>query len=271
VEHAVNRHRLSTVIDDAERAGRLTLTTAQIAELLPGVSPDALRQALLRQQRRGRLTRVARGAGQWLLVPLMHAESGAPPIETWLHRFLTTTVKEPYYVALLSAAEAYGVSPYPTTVTQVMVPAQRRPITVGRQRIVFHTRANITPLPTRWHETADGRFLISTPELTMLDLIRRQELVGGVDRVSEVVAELAAHATADGLAAALDAASDVPNAQRLGALLALNGSTLADTIAAWLEDRSLRTILLASGISGPLEKDEIFCVLRPAHLQTSNT
>lgn len=267
----MNRHRLSAVIDDAERAGRLTLTTAQLAELLPGVSPDALRQALLRQQRRGRVTRIARGAGQWLLVPLMHAESGAPPIETWLHCFLTTTVKEPYYVALLSAAEAYGVSPYPTTVTQVMVPAQRRPITVGRQRIVFHTRANITPLPTRWHETADGRFLISTPELTMLDLIRRQELVGGVDRVSEVVAELAAHATADGLAAALDAASDVPNAQRLGALLALNGSTLADTIAAWLEDRSLRTILLASGISGPLEKDEIFCVLRPAHLQASNT
>jgi len=97
-------------------------------------------------------------------------------------------------MTLLSAAEAYGVSPYPTTVTQVMVPAQRRPITVGRQRIVFHTRANITPLPIRWHETADGRFLISTPELTMLDLIRRQELVGGVDRVSEVVAELAAHA-----------------------------------------------------------------------------
>jgi predicted transcriptional regulator of viral defense system len=270
-EQAVNRHRLSTVIDDAERAGRLTLTTAQIAELLPGVSPNALRQALLRQQRRGRLTRVARGAGQWLLVPLMHAESGAPPIETWLHRFLTTTVKEPYYVGLLSAAEAYGVSPYATTITQVMVPAQRRPITVGRQRIVFHTRANITALPTRWHETADGRFLISTPELTMLDLIRRQELAGGVDRVSEVVAELAARATADGLAAALEAASDVPNAQRLGALLALNGSTLADTIGAWLEDRSLRTILLASGISGPLEKDEIFRVLRPAHLQASNT
>lgn len=271
MKQLVNRQRLSTVIDDAERSGRLTLTTAQIAELLPGVSRDALRQALLRQQRRGRLARVTRGAGQWLLVPLMHAESGAPPIETWLHRFLTTTVKEPYYVALLSAAEAYGVSPYATTVTQVMVAAQRRPITVGRQRVVFHTRANITALPTRWHETADGRFLISTPELTMLDLIRRQELVGGVDRVSEVVAELAAHATADALSAALEAASDVPNAQRLGALLALNGSTLADTIAAWLEDRSLRTILLVSGISGPLVKDKIFRVLRPAHPQASNT
>jgi hypothetical protein len=89
--------------------------------------------------------------------------------------------------------------------------------------------------------------------------------------VSEVVAELVARATAVGLIAALDATSDFPNAQRLGALLALNGSTLADAIAAWLDDRSLRTILLVSGTSGALKKDEIFRVLRPAHLQVSNT
>jgi predicted transcriptional regulator of viral defense system len=262
-------HRLSNVLDDAERAGRLMLTTAQIAELLPGVSAEALRQSLIRQQRRGRITRVARGVDQWLLVPLMHAESGAPPLETWLHRFLTTVVG-PYYVGLLSAAEAYGVAPYATTVTQVMVRDQRRRMTVGRQRIVFHTRANIGALPTRWHETADGRFLISAPELTMLDLVRRQEIVGGVSRVSEVVAELAAHATAEGLAAALQAARDVPNAQRLGALLALHRIPLAGAVAAWLEDRSLRTIPLAPGISAPLEEDDLFRVLRPAHLQASN-
>lgn len=265
------RSRLSTVIDDAERTGRLTLTTEQLAQMLPGMSAKALHQALFRQQRRGRLTRVARGTGQWVLVPLMHAASGAPPLETWLHRFLTTTLKEPYYVGLLSAAEAYGVSPYATTVTQVMVPRQRRPITVGRQRIVFHTRANITGLPTRWHETNDGRFLISTPELTMLDLIRRQDIVGGLGRVSEVLAELAAQATADGLTTALDAANDVPNAQRLGALLARHSAAIAGTIAEWLDDRSLRTIRLSPTISGPLEEDKTFRVMRPIHLQASNT
>lgn len=264
-------YRLSTVIDDAERTGRLTLTTEQLAQMLPGLSARALQQALFRLQRRGRLTRVARGAGHWVVVPLMHAASGAPPLETWLHRFLTTTLKEPYYVGLLSAAEAYGVSPYATTFTQIMVSRQRRPITVGRQRIVFHTRANITRLPTRWHETDDGRFRISTPELTMLDLIRRQDIVGGLGRVIEVLTELAAHATGDGLTAALDAANDVPNAQRLGALLAPHSAALAETIAAWLDDRPLRTIRLSPTISGAIEEDKIFRVMRPTHLQASNT
>jgi predicted transcriptional regulator of viral defense system len=264
-------YRLSTVIDDAERTGRLTLTTDQLAQMLPGLSAKALQQALFRLQRRGRLTRVARGAGQWVVVPLMHAATGAPPLETWLHRFLITTLKEPYYVGLLSAAETYGVSPYATTVTQVMVPRQRRPITVGRQRIVFHTRANITGLPTRWHETNDGRFLISTPELTLLDLIRRQDIVGGLGRAIEVLSELAVHATADGLTTALDAAHDVPNAQRLGALLASHSAALAETIAEWLDDRSLRTIRLSPMLSGPVEEDKTFRVMRPTHLQAANT
>jgi predicted transcriptional regulator of viral defense system len=264
-------YRVSTVIDDAERVGRLMLKTEDIGRALPGLSPKALRQALFRQQQRGRVTRVARGTGQWLIVPLMHAAVGAPPLETWLHHFLTTTLEEPYYVGLLSAAEAYGVSPYAITVTQVMVSHQRRPINVGRQHIVFHTRANITKLPTHWHETPDGRFRIATPELTMLDLLRRQDIVGGLSRVVEIVNELAAHATVDGLTATLEAANDVPNAQRLGTLLAARSATLSNAIAEWLDDCPLRTIPLAPVILGPVEEDKTFRTLRPSRLQGSNT
>lgn len=264
-------YRVSGVIDDAERAGRLTFTTEDIARALAGLSPKALQQALFRQKRRGRVTRVARGVGQWLIVPLMHAASGAPPLETWLHHFLSTVLKEPYYVGLLSAADAYGVSPYAITVTQVVVRHQRRPINVGRQHIVFHTRSNITNLPTRWHETPDGRFRISTPELTMLDLLRRQDIVGGLSRVVEVINELAAHATADGLAAALEAAADVPNAQRLGTLLTHCGNTLSETIVEWLDDGPLRKIALAPRMLGPVQEDKTFRTLRPSRLQGSNT
>ncbi len=99
-----------------------------------GTSPEALRQALHPRQRRGR---IARGAGQWVIVPLMQAQSGAPPPEIWLHRFLASALKIPYYVGLLSAAEAYGVAPDAPSVIQVMVLKQRRPIAVGRQRLTF--------------------------------------------------------------------------------------------------------------------------------------
>jgi len=262
---------LSAILDDAERSGKLMLTDAQIAASLPDKSPEALRQALHRQQRRGRIARLARGTGQWLVVPLMHAQSGAPPPETWLHRFLASALKVPYYVGLLSAAEAYGVAPYAPSVIQVMVSKQRRPIEVGRQRLTFHTRARTSVMPTRWHETPDGRYLVSTPELTMLDLMRRQQFAGGAIRVAEVVEGLSAYAHAKGLTAALIAADDTPNAQRLGALLSRQGSKLANTVAAFLKDRKLRPVTLAPGRADQNRQNAQFRVFLPERLGESNT
>ena len=80
---------LSVVLDAAEREGRLNVHTAALAAALPEVSPEALRQALHRQQTRGRIVRLSRGSGHWLIVPLQHAVSGAPPLETWLDRYLS--------------------------------------------------------------------------------------------------------------------------------------------------------------------------------------
>ena len=178
---------LSAVLDAAERSGKLNLRTEDIRAELPGVSPAALHQALHRQQRRGRLVRLSRGSDHWLIVPLQHAASGAPPPEAWLDRYMSKTLGVPYYVTLLSAAETYGASPYAVMVTQVMVPERRRPITVGRHEVVFHTRARIEDMPTRWHETPDGRFKVGTPELTALELVERVALVGGMARVVGVL------------------------------------------------------------------------------------
>lgn len=265
------KSHLSTVLDEAERSGRLMLTDAQIAESLPGTSPGALRQALHRQQRRGRIVRLARGTGQWVIVPLMHAQSGAPPPETWLHRFLASALKVPYYVGLLSAAEAYGVAPYAPSVIQVIVSTQRRPIVVGRQRLTFHTRARISDMPTRWHETPDGRFLVSTPELTMLDLLRRQELAGGATRVAELVDGLSTYAHPDGLTAALIAAHDTPNAQRLGALLSRQSAYLTDAVAAFLKGHNLRPVELTPGGADQNRENRQFRVLLPERIGKSNT
>lgn len=266
----VMKPRLSTILDDAERSGRLTLTDAQIAAALPDASPEALRQALHRQQQRGRIVRLARGAGQWVIVPLAHVESGAPPPGAWLHRFLASALKVPYYVGLLSAAEAYGVAPYAPSVIQVMVSKQRRPITVGRQRLVFHTRTRISVMPTRWHETADGRYLVSTPELTMLDLLRRQDVAGGAVRVAELVEGLGMYARPEGLREALRAADDTPNAQRLGALLSRQGSDLSEIVVAFLERRPLRSVTLAPGVAGQDMEDAKFRVRLPRRLGESN-
>lgn len=244
----VGHSSLSSVIDAAERAGKLNLRMEDIRVALPDTSSTALRQALYRQQRRGRLVRLSRGSDHWLIVPLQHAATGAPPPEAWLDRYMSKTLGVPYYVTLLSAAETYGASPYAVMVTQVMVSERRRPITVGRHEVVFHTRARIEDMPTRWHETSDGRFKVGTPELTALELVERVALVGGVARVREVLRELWASCTPQGLTEALNALQEVPTAQRLGALLALEDQdALGSRVAKWLRDKAPRLIPLERG------------------------
>lgn len=265
---------LSTVLDDAERSGKLNLRTQDIHAALPGLSPAALRQALHRQQRRGRLVRLSRGSNHWLIVPLQHAALGAPPLETWLDRYMGKTLAVPYYVTLLSAAETYGASPYAVMVTQVMVSERRRPITVGRHEVVFHTRARIDSMPTRWHETPDGRFKVGTPELTALELVERVALVGGMARAREVLRELWASCTPEGLIEALNALQEIPTAQRLGALLALDDqNALAAPVAAWLRDKPQRLVPLERGQAQDASSvvDTTFKVRMPCDERSANT
>lgn len=265
---------LSEVLDAAERAGRLNLRTDDICKALPHLSAEALRQALYRQQKRGRLIRLSRGSDHWLIVPLQHAAAGAPPLEIWLDRYLNKTLGVPYYVALLSAAETYGASPYGVMVTQVMVPERRRPITVGRHEVVFHTRSRIEDMPTRWQETPDGRFKVGTPELTALELVQRETASGGISRVREVLQALWPACTSQGLYEALEALQEIPTAQRLGILLALDDQdALASEVLKWLSDKQLRIVPLESGQNpnASSEVDAAFKVRLPADLHSAGT
>ena len=237
--------RLSDVLDACERSGKLNVRGDELRARLPHASAEALRKALYRQQRAGRLVPLSRGSDHWLIVPLQYAASGSPPLEAWLDTYLRKTLGVPYYVGLLSAAETYGASPYAVMVTQVMVQTKRRPIRVGRHEVVFHTNARVEAMPTQWHESADGRFKVSTPELTVLDLIQRASMLGGMSRVREVLRALWPHCTPKGLVQALDAMQSAPVAQRLGALLALDEQAgLLASLPDWLRSRPTRLIAL---------------------------
>ena len=236
---------LSDVLNTCERMGKLNVRGEELRAKLPGTTPEALRKALYRQQRAGRLVRLSRGSDHWLIVPLQHATAGSPPLEAWLDPWLRKTLGTPYYVGLLSAAETYGASPYAVMVTQVMVADKRLPVTVGRHELVFHVCSRIDALPTRWHESADGRFKVSTPELTALDLIQRESQLGGMGRVREVLHALWPQCTSQGLTEALEAMQGVPVAQRLGALLALDEQTaLLAPLGEWLRGKPTRLIAL---------------------------
>jgi hypothetical protein len=72
---------------------------------------------------------------------------------------------------------------------------------------------------------------VSTPEATLLDLIRCRHAAGGLSRATTIIKDLGSRCKAAGLRAALEAADDPPSAQRLGYLLERLGfKTLAGTV-----------------------------------------
>lgn len=270
---------VSDLIDAAERSGKLSIQAEELAAQLPGTSAEALRHALQRLRRRGRIVRAARRTGHWVIVPLQDSVSGAPPLESWLHTFMAKSLQEPYYVGFASAAEAHGASPYAVMVTQVVVGKPRRPLSVGRHELRFVVRKDPSAVPTQWHETAAGRFLVSTPEATALELVARQDLVGGAGRVLETLRGLAPALTAVGLHEAFEAIGDIPSIQRLGTFLNLleQGSISVEVIADWLRSekrpkQQWRQVPLTPGaLAGNDRLDPAFKVRIPADFSPANT
>ncbi|MGT2460102.1 hypothetical protein ACU4GI_46260 (plasmid) [Cupriavidus basilensis] len=80
--------------------------------------------------------------------------------------------------------------------------------------------------------------------------------------------------TQEGLSEALDALQEIPTAQRLGALMALDGQDqLAALVARWLQGKPMRLVSLESkqAIDASTPVDANFKVRLPLDLRNSNT
>lgn len=212
---------------------------------LTGREPQsvAVRSALARLSKSGKVASLVRRPPTWLIVPPEQEHYGAPPVTWWLDEFLRPS--EPnYYVALLSAARHWGSAHYARQVTEVMVSRQRRPLEVGRLRVVFthKTAAALTPTVTATNSVAP--YSVSTREATLLDLIRHHKDVGGLETIVRVAKDFAPELTSVGLVDALDALAKPAAAQRLGFVLSVLRPKLAESIAKWLRGRATRRAAL---------------------------
>jgi predicted transcriptional regulator of viral defense system len=127
---------------------------------------------------------------------------------------------EPYYVALLSAAELHGAAHHRPQRLQVMVPKNRRPIEFGEVRVQFTARHDLERTPVVEMNTPRGRMRVSSPEATALELVGYADQCGGLDNVASVLSELVESLDLKKL---LEAARLCPVvwSQRLGYLLEL--------------------------------------------------
>lgn len=198
----------------------------------------ALRLALHRLARRGRIVPVTRRPPGYLIVPPEHASFGAPPVNWWIDDCLRR-VDRSYYVALLSAARHWGSSHYARQDTQVMLSKPRIPLVAGRLRVIFFAKARIARTPTTLVRTGVAPWRVSTRAATLLDLMRHQTTVGGLEAIARIARDLSSDIAAGELTEALDALDQIPTAQRLGFLFQhLQRDTLAGEIFGWARGRS---------------------------------
>lgn len=199
----------------------------------------ASQQALQRLSKAGRVVLAQKRPGKWLIVPPEQMHYGAPPVDWWLDDLLID--REPkYYLALLSAARFWGSAHYALQTTQVMVSRPHRPVEVGKLRVQFVVKRQLEATPVSKERTRVASLRVSSREATLLDLIRHQATIGGLEAVARVAKDLAPKMTLTGLHEALSGLDQVPAAQRLGFILEHLGSLrLASGVDKWVRQRRM--------------------------------
>lgn len=196
--------------------GRLVFMREEALYVL-GVSPGAFLDAAERQQRKGTL--ICPRQGFYIVVPPQYLSWGAPP-PSWYLDDLMRYEGSPYYVGLLKAAELHGATHQAVMEFQVMTNKRLPSLRVGRSSLVFYYRKDLTSVGSGIQErqTETGTVKISSPELTLLDLVRYPRATGGLDPLATVLDDLVTQIDPQKLAL-LAPAFEKPVLQRLGYLL----------------------------------------------------
>ena len=192
----------------------------------------------------------------YLMMPPEHRIIGAPPVTWWIDDYFRH-LGEPYYLGLLSAAGHYGISHQAVQVVQVMTANARKAITIGRIRIVFIRKKTLAATPVTTAASGQAPFRVSTPEATILDLMRYPERAGGFSRVAQIIRDLSPQLKPAGFREALKAPVETTLIQRTGFLLdALGQNACSRLAAAALKHHRLHAIPLSSEAipSDPLDE-----------------
>lgn len=226
--------RTQRYIDSLVAAGRHHFTTEEAVAALGGTIP-AVRAALHRLKAKGAIADPHRGFH--VVVPPEYRRLGCLPPEHFVPQ-LMQHLAEPYYVALLSAAELHGAAHQRPQAFQVMVPKNRRALKCGMVRVQFVARKDMRRTTVLEKKTPRGPLRVASAESTALELVGYADQCGGLDNVASVLDELVEALDAKRLA---DESTKTPIAwtQRLGYLLDLtNHRDLADGLTARVSARA---------------------------------
>ena len=123
-----------------------------------------------------------------MIVPDEHAlKGGVPPIE-YIETLMAYTGHK-YYVGLLSAAAIYGAGHQQPQILTVIT--DTNDIRSKRNSpILFLAKASLPEAYLVEQNAGYGKVVLSSPELTALDLIYYEKRIGGLNRAADIIGEM---------------------------------------------------------------------------------
>lgn len=249
-----NKHplRLSDFIEQRLRLGSITFTKSKAINSI-GCSELAFMRASQRLQKKGLLIRPV--AGFYIIVEVEFRDAGGPPPIHFIGK-LMKFLSLPYYVGLLTAAKYHGATHQAVFETQVFTIKPLPLIEYGKQRIRFITNKFTERMPTVPLKTPHGEILISSPEATLIDLIRYYKKAAGLSHVATIITEMRDNINSMKISSIVEVLNDTPLAQRVGYVLEEIGGKPANPLHKWLKQREIHTIKLEPSLKPGLENNQ---------------
>ncbi len=181
-----------------------------------------------------------------MIIETEYRDADGPPPLHFVDK-LMKYLKLPYYVGLLTAAKYHGATHQTVFETQVFTTKPLPPILYGKHRLLFVTNKFTELLPKHALQTPHGDVLISTPESTLVDLVRYKNRAAGLSHVATVIQEMREQIKPKRLLLLAEIHNDTPLFQRVGFMLELFGKKNGAPLQQWLRRRPVQVIKLEPG------------------------
>ena len=234
---------LDDYLEQLRSKGKYSFTIKGIKNEL-NVSDEAIKKSIQRLKKKSRVELIRKGF-YVIITPEYRNRGVVPPI-----LFIDSLMKyldRRYYVGLLNAAANYGAAhQQPQEFFVITEKPSMRSIKNKKLSLNFCFKKDWSDKDINKINTETGYVNISTPELTSLDLIYYQDRVGGLNRVTTILAELVDEIKPDKLMMTLERFNYIASVQRLGYLLEnkIKNFNLANVVREFLSDKKYYPVLL---------------------------
>lgn len=177
---------LGRLRDHVVGRGISAVTLDQVIELT-GLSRSAATEAMRRARATGQF--FAPTPGLYIPIPSEYSTWGVVPAMDFIDQLMGHLGRF-YYVGLLSAAELHGAAHQRPQVFQVFVDKATADRDIERIRLRFYQRSDLEAVPVELRNSRTSQVPVSTPEVTVFDLVSHPQGAGALFNVATIVGEL---------------------------------------------------------------------------------